>query len=177
MLLVFYFVFYFERHNNIKQMSKGSTWHRIDGWLSFCLKQYLMIFATTTIISSPHIVDLRIHFDFSLWQMGMIQQSTNWGDCWVVRCLRRRSGHMNSSWLVFAEWRMICPTWWRTMQEAKQMNLNEAPIMSIFRLTNGGLIAIKMNLHSPNSQLRRIQSWRPLCNKICMVEMVQFCIK
>ena len=106
--------------------------------------------------------------------MGMIQQSTNWVDCWVVRCLRRRSAHMNSSWLVFAEWRMICPTWWRTMQEAKQMNLNEAPIMSIFRLTNGGLIAIKMNLHSPNSQLRRIRSWWPLCNKICMVEMVQF---
>ena len=161
MLLLIYFVFYFEQHNNIKQKNKGCTWHWTDGWLLFYLKHFLMILATTIIISSPHIIDPRIHFKFSSWQMGMIQQSTNWVDCWVVWCLRRRSTHMNS---LCAGWRMIHPNQWKTMQEAKQMNLIEAPIMGIFRLTNGLLIAIIINLHSPNSQLLHAWSWWPLCN-------------
>ena len=66
---------------------------------------------------------------------------------------------------------------WKIIQKTQGMNLNEDHSRWIFILKGGGLIAIKINLHSPNSHLPHFLWCLRLCNKICILEMVRFCVK
>ncbi len=50
----------------------------------------------------------------------------------------------------------------KTIQDTQGMDLNKVLIRFTCSLMDGGLIAVKINLHSPNSDLPRFWSWWPL---------------
>jgi hypothetical protein len=45
------------------------------------------------------------------------------------------------------------------------------------RVMHWGIMSIKCNLHQPKSHVPGFRSWRPSCNKNCMVEIVWFLLK
>ena len=104
---------------------------------------------------------------------------------WLLSSSLCKEGEHSHKWFVInvicRMKRIFCSNWWKTIQEDQGMNLNKVLIRWIFRLMDGVLISIKINIHSQifciNSHLPGFRSWRLPCNKICMLEMVRICVK